>query len=199
MLPQTMTTGNMTGGMNMLPQTMATGNMTGGMNMLPQTTFGNQITGGANMNPQFGLSNNMTGGANYAIPQTSFGGQNMVGAPQTSFGGAQVTGGMMPMQRTGGFPGNQQFSQVTGGFQQNGQLGMPGSQYTGQPAAQFGNTFDNSMNNITQGVQNTSISQPPLQTQPTGFGFGNAPQQQGQQQARQANLFNATADNPFGF
>lgn len=205
------------------PQIMATGNMTGGMNMLPQTTFGTQITGGANMMPQanpailpfntgngmmsqntFPNNNMITGAsANYAAPQTSFASQTVNNAPQTSFGAAQLTGGFMPMQRTGGLPVNQQFAQMTGGFQQNGQLGVQGAQYGGQPLNQFSNGFNSGLNNITQGLQNASISQQPLQTQPTGFGFGNGPDQQGQQQpqqqSRQANLFNATADNPFGF
>ncbi|QLQ79804.1 hypothetical protein HG537_0C04530 [Torulaspora globosa] len=216
--PQIIPTGNMTGGMNMLPQTTFGTQITGGANMMPLATPAIQpsfpsITGNGLMSQHTFPNNNMTGGANfvpganisanYAVPQTSFGDQIVGNAPQTSFGAAQLTGGLMPMQRTGGLPITQQFAQMTGGFQQNGQLGMQGAQYTGQPLNQFSNGFNNGLNNITQGLQNTSISQQPLQTQPTGFGFGNGPEQQGQQQpqqqSRQANIFNATADNPFGF
>ncbi|QLL32924.1 hypothetical protein HG536_0D04460 [Torulaspora globosa] len=216
--PQLMATGNMTGGMNMLPQTTFGTQITGGANMMPQVNPAIQpsfpsFAGNGMMSQNSFPNNNMTTGANfvpgtnvpanYAVPQTSFGSQTVGNAPQTSFGGAQLTGGIMPMQRIGGLPITQQFPQMTGGFQQNGQLNIQGAQYTGQPLSQFSNGFNSGLNNITQGLQNASLSQQPLQTQPTGFGFGNGPEQQGQQQpqqqSRQANLFNATADNPFGF
>lgn len=218
MMLQSSLTGNRTGGMNMLPQTTFGNQMTGGANLIPQASFPN-VTGGANMMPQASFTNT-TGGANMmpantfgnnstgfgnGLPQTSFGNQTMGGLPQTSFSGPQqITGGFM----TGSMPQIQGQPQMTGGFQQNPQFmqntGAPQNQYTGQPMNQFPNTFNTGVNNLAQGLQNTSISQPPLQTQPTGFGFGNGPQQlqpqqQPQQQSRQANLFNATADNPFGF
>lgn len=195
-MPQSNVTGNFTGNANMLPQTSFANQLTGGANMIPQTTFANNMTGGMNMMPQTSFSNNLTGGA-MMLPQTSFANQMTSGIPQTSFTAQQNTGGLMSMQRTGGipnFPQAQSAPQLTGGAQFA--TGLPQNQFTGQPMQQFPDTYNTGVNNVTQGLQNTFISQPPLQTQPTGFGFGNGPQQQ---QSRQANLFNATADNPFGF
>ena len=164
-------TNSLTGGA--LPQTSFGAQMTGGA--MPQTSFGAQMTGGAM--PQMGFGNQMTGGA---MPQNTFGNQMTGGAmPQNTFGSQMTGGATMPMQRTGGFQPQSQFGmtlQRTGGV-------MP---------------INTGVNNITQGLQNTSISQPQqLQTQPTGFGFGNGPQ--ANQQGRQANIFNASAANPFGF
>lgn len=148
------------------------------------------------------------------FPQTSFGLQPTGGFPQTSFGAPQPTGGFPQtsfgnMQPTGGFPqtsfGNMQ---PTGGLNNGFNNGM-----NQQPAM--------NMNNLSNMFQNTSISSPPpqqpftsfgqqpqfggfpamdqpLQSQPTGFGFGNAGGLQPQKTGR-ANLANATADNPFGF
>ena len=211
--------GNNTGGI--LPMNTTGGmipmQMTGGM--LPQTTFGTQLTGGMNMMPQTSFGAHMTGGAmNNMMPQVSFGTQMTGGAinnmmPQTSFGGQPMTGGnMMQMQIQGaqGFP-NMAQQPMIGGQQPmfGGQQPMFGGQQTGgfQPQSQFGvelqktgnamnqlPAFNNSVNNITQGVQNMSMMQQPLQNQPTGFGFGNSPQQ-----PNQANIFNATTNNPFGF
>ncbi|GMM56489.1 cytoskeletal protein-binding protein [Maudiozyma humilis] len=170
-MPQTSFAAQMTGGA--MPQTSFGAQMTGGA--MPQMGFGNQMTGGAM--PQVGFGNQMTGGA---MPQSTFGNQMTGGAmPQSTFGNQMTGGAMMPMQRTGGFQPQSQFGmtlQRTGGA-------MP---------------INTGVNNITQGMQNTSISQPQqLQTQPTGFGFGNGPQ--ANQQGRQANIFNASAANPFGF
>lgn len=194
-MPQYNATANITGGANLLPQTSFANQLTGGANTIPQTTFANNLTGGMNMMPQTSFSNNLTGGA--MLPQTSFANQMTGGLPQTSFNAQQNTGGFMPMQRTGGipnFPQAQPAPQLTGGAQFA--TGLPQNQFTGQQMQQYPNTYNTGVNNVTQGMQNTFISQPALQTQPTGFGFGNGPQQQ---QSRQANLFNATADNPFGF
>ncbi|CAG58729.1 uncharacterized protein GVI51_E02563 [Nakaseomyces glabratus] len=213
-IPQTSFGAQMTGGA--LPQTSFGAQMTGGA--LPQTSFGAQMTGGALPQTSFGAQ--MTGGA---LPQTSFGAQMTGGAlPQTSFGAqqagygmqqpafnSQLTGSAIPqtsfgsqqpamgMQRTGGFQPQSQFGmtlQRTGGMQTN--------QFTGgamqqQPITPAMGAFNTGIQNITQGMQNTFVSQPPLQNQPTGFGFGNGPQQQPQQ--RQANIYNASAANPFGF
>ena len=183
----------LTGGMNTMINSALTGGMnpmvnpalTGGMNPMINPA----LTGGMNpmMNPA------LTGGA---IPQTSFGNQMTGGAmPQTGFGN-QMTGGAMMPQTSFGAPVVQQTNtmpmQVTGGFQPQSQFGMT-LQRTGGVMS-----INNGVNNITQGLQNTAISQPQqLQTQPTGFGFGNGPQQT--QQGRQANIFNASAANPFGF
>ncbi|CCD22490.1 cytoskeletal protein-binding protein SLA1 NDAI_0A03330 [Naumovozyma dairenensis CBS 421] len=194
-------------------------------NTLQQTSLGGQVTGGAM--PQTSFGNQLTGGVS-GLPQTSFVGTQSTGnlmtqqrtggfatLPQTTFG-AQITGGFQPqsqfgltLQRTGGasflpqnqFTGGPQMMNTGGVFQQS----QPMNTFNTGGAMQLPNT-----NGITQGMQNTFISQPsqqiPLQTQPTGFGFGNGPQQTAQssqmpqsQQPRQANLFNATADNPFGF
>lgn len=147
---------------------------TGG-NMMPQTSFGTNVTGGANMMPQ----------NNFGAPQVSG------GFPQPSFADG--------MQSTGSYPGiTQPGPQTTGGFQQNSYFGSS-NQFTGGPLPQQsfpGNSFNTGMDNATQKMQNMSLSQAPLQAQPTGFGFGNGPPQHG---AKQANLFNATPDNPFGF
>ncbi|SMN20969.1 similar to Saccharomyces cerevisiae YBL007C SLA1 Cytoskeletal protein binding protein required for assembly of the cortical actin cytoskeleton [Maudiozyma saulgeensis] len=194
----------LTGGMNPMMNPVLTGGMnpmmnpalTGGMNpmMNPALTGGMNpmmnpaLTGGMNpiMNPA------LTGGA---IPQTSFGNQMSGGAmPQTGFGN-QLTGGAMMPQTSFGAPIQQTNTvpmQITGGFQPQSQFGMT-LQRTGGVAP-----INTGVNTITQGMQNTTISQPQqLQTQPTGFGFGNGPQQT--QQGRQANIFNASAANPFGF
>lgn len=207
----------MTGGANMLPQTSFGGSNMTGANIMPQTSFGGpNITGGTNMLPQTSFGTNITGGANM-MPQTSFGGANMTGGantmPQTSFGGPQMAGGFqqnsynnpgapMQMQATNGFAGLAQQGQTPGGFQQNNQA-VSQNQFTGGPMQQpFTNTsFNAGIDSATQGMQDMSFSQTPLQSQPTGFGFGNGPQQSQQttQQPKQANLFNATADNPFGF
>ena len=209
-LPQTSFGNQMTGGANMMPQTSFGGQITGGANMMAQPSFGNQMTGGANMMPQTSFGNQMTGGANM-MPQASFGNQMTGGFTQQA-----TTGGpIMPLQRTGGAMSLTQTSfgaQATGGFQPQSQFGLtlqktggvtplPQTSFsTGGPLQQPINNFNTNANGLTNMLQNTSISQQPLQpqqlqSQPTGFGFGNGPAQQ----PKQANLYNATADNPFGF
>lgn len=222
--PQGAFSQQITGGINMIPQTSFSTQITGGANLIPQTSFGANITGGVNMMPRTSFANNITGGANM-MPQTSFasnvtGGANMM--PQTSFGNTQSTGGLMQFGATPNYSQTQSFPNMTGGPQPNAQFGLqtagqpmqpfnaqpmqqftgqPMQQFTGQPMQQFQNNLNTGVNGITQGMQNISMpqQQPALQTQPTGFGFGNGPQLQQQQQARPANLYNATADNPFGF
>ncbi|CCC66907.1 hypothetical protein NCAS_0A03490 [Naumovozyma castellii] len=230
LIPQTSFATQLTGGA--IPQTSFGAQLTGGA--IPQTSFGNQLTGGAF--PQTSFGGQLTGGANIiphtsfaqstsALPQTSFGMQpTSTFQPQSTFGVTlQKTGGLAPLpqnQFTGGAMQQQQpimnaFN--TGGAMQQ-QAPMMNTFNTGgamqqqQPMLNAFNTGgamqSQGINNLTQGMQNTFISQPsqpqqqiPLQTQPTGFGFGNGPQpqaQQGQQQ-KQANLLNATAANPFGF
>ncbi|CCE65293.1 hypothetical protein TPHA_0K01600 [Tetrapisispora phaffii CBS 4417] len=165
--------------------------------MMPQTSFGApQLTGG--MMP---MQNQLTGGM---MPRTSFGAPQMTGGmmPQTSFGGAQLTGNMMqqpmmqqPMMQQSMMQ-QQMMNQATGGFQPKSQFGME-LQKTGNAMNQLP-VFNNNTSGITQGMQNMSMQQPqvqPLQNQPTGFGFGNGPQQT----SGQANLMNASASNPFGF
>ncbi|CCF59885.1 hypothetical protein KAFR_0I01040 [Kazachstania africana CBS 2517] len=210
---------SLTGNMNGIPQTSFSNQLTGGANMIPQTTFVNQLTGGANMMPQTSFSNQLTGGI-ASMPQTNFGNQLTSAStlpPQTSFGAAQ-TPGIMQLQGTGG-PAMMATSTLTGqqntGFQPQSQFGMnlqrtggaiplPQNQSTGNAMLQQQQpNLNNGVNTINQGLQNTFISQPvqqqALQNQPTGFGFGNGPQQQVPAQARQANILNASADNPFGF
>lgn len=197
----------LTGGVNVLPQNSFSNQFTGGANILPQTTFGNQFTGGANVLPQTTFGNQYTGGAN-VLPQTSFGGQLTGGInvqsqpnygnqfnptsnyqPQNSFGN-QLTGNALQQTSFG-------TTQNTGGFQPQSSFGMT-LQRTGglSPLPQTSFNTQNGINQINTTFQNLGISQQPLQNQPTGFGFGNGPQAQEQ---RQANIFNASADNPFGF
>ncbi|CAI4055051.1 hypothetical protein SKDZ_02G1000 [Saccharomyces kudriavzevii ZP591] len=202
----------------MMPQPQITGGA-----MMPQTSFGvsQQLTGGAIIaQPQ------NTGSA--MMPQTSFNSlpQNAAGAvmplqrtggalntfntggaviPQTSFNTQpQITGGFRPqsqfgltLQRTGGIaPLNQ--NQLTGGAMNTFNTG--GILQQQQP--QIMNTFNTGgamqqpqiMSTFNTGGAMQQPQQQALQNQPTGFGFGNGPQQ-----SRQANIFNATASNPFGF
>lgn len=160
---------------------------TGGF--MPQSSFGMQMTGGIPQTsfgmPQTSFGNAaMTGG----MPQTSFVNPALTGGlPQTSFGNPAMTGGFQ--QPFGNAPMNGGFPQASFGQQpMNG-----GYQQPIQQQAQFGG-----MNpSMTGGFPQTSFGQPqqqnvPLQSQPTGFGFGNGT-------GKQANLANATADNPFGF
>ena len=96
--------------------------------------------------------------------------------PQTSFGLSQTT---------------------TGGFQPQSSFGI-NLQRTGGMNTAPQTSFNNQggVNQVTNSFQNMNLSQQPLQNQPTGFGFGNGPQAQ---QQRQANIFNASSSNPFGF
>lgn len=203
-IPQTsFMTQSMTGNVNGVPQTSFSNQVTGGANIIPTTSFSNQITGGANTMPTTGFGNQLTGGANI-IPQTSFGNPMVSSIPQTSLGGIQTTGGAMPLQRTGGFQPQSKFG-IT--LQQTGGLApLPQNQWTGS-VMQQPQLINNQIGGLAQGLQNISISQTPitaiqqpmLQTQPTGFGFGNGPQSSQQPQQRQANIMNASAANPFGF
>lgn len=192
---------NYTGGANMMPATSFNNNMTGGPNLMPATSFGGQMTGGMPMMPQqtFNMPQNNTAGYN-GMSQTTF---NAGVMPQNTFNTAgglssQMTSGMMPTfgpQRTGGFQPQSQFGlnlQRTGGVSS-----MPQSTFNTGGAIQshMGGAHTGGINDLNNMFQNTSISQPALQSQPTGFGFGNGPQPQ----QRQANIFNASADNPFGF
>ncbi|AET41077.1 cytoskeletal protein-binding protein SLA1 Ecym_7231 [Eremothecium cymbalariae DBVPG len=177
-----------TGGMMPVQRTM------GGFpsaSIIPQTTFGTgpimqqaggimplQRTGG----PLLGTS---------IIPQTTFSNVPL---------GQTITGGAMALQNTGGALMNmpQSFGQQQqmALLQQNRIFEM-NMQRTGDvnsfPQTSFG---VGGMNQITNDMQGMNLNQQqPLQNQPTGFGFGNAPPPQ----QRQANLYNASAANPFGF
>lgn len=217
-MPQNTFGQQMTGGVMPMPQNTFGQQMTGGAMSMPQSTFGQQMTGGAMPMPQNTFGQQMTGGA-MSMPQNTFG-QQMTGGfqPQSSFG-QQMTGGYQPQntfnqQMTGGFQPQSSFGQqMTGGA-----MPMPqntfGQQYTGgfQPQSSFGMTLQRTggvaplpqtsfgqpqqMPNLAQqnNIYNNQNSQM-LQQQPTGFGFGNAPQQTG----GAANLNNASVNNPFGF
>ncbi|ODQ45166.1 hypothetical protein PICMEDRAFT_17656 [Pichia membranifaciens NRRL Y-2026] len=192
----------MTGGGMMNPA------MTGGF---PQTSFGNPaMTGGL---PQSSFGNPMmnpaiTGG----LPQNSFGNPMMNpaftgGLQQAQYGNGMMTGGLPPNS----FGNGMMNPALTGAMGGNGlpqtsfgnNNGMMNPALTGGlPPTSFGNGMMNPA--YTGGLPPTSFggapnngSQPVLQSQPTGFGFGNSivPASTG----KQANLANATADNPFGF
>ncbi|ODV77280.1 uncharacterized protein CANTADRAFT_102168 [Suhomyces tanzawaensis NRRL Y-17324] len=179
----------------------------------PPTSFGqlNPPTSFNQLNPPTSFSLQPTG----SFPSTLFGLQTSNGFPQTSFS-QQPTGGL------GNF--NQQPSFATGPQQSFGQPGFNqfaqqpyGQQQFGNPQAnQFGQQAQPNMGQLNNMFQNTSISQngfqqqpttsfgqdsfQPLQSQPTGAGFGNAPASlQSQPTGRRANLSAATPDNPFGF
>ncbi|SCU92788.1 LAME_0F01486g1_1 [Lachancea meyersii CBS 8951] len=206
-IPQTSFGIQATGGFN-LPQPGLSNGLTGGPALMPTTTFNNQMTGGGNMMPPNTFGRQITGGMNTSL-NNSFGmggvtnmGQHLTGGfPQSAFN-AQRTGGQqqmgqvpLPMNATGGFQPQSQFGlglQRTGGVSS-----LPQTSFnTGGPMQQpLGNSLTGGMNQLNNMFQNASISQPALQSQPTGFGFGNGPEPQ----QRQANLYNASADNPFGF
>ncbi|ODV85243.1 hypothetical protein CANARDRAFT_28517 [[Candida] arabinofermentans NRRL YB-2248] len=188
---------------------------TGGF--IPQSNFGTaMMTGGLQQQQQqpmtsFGVSN----------PMNSFGGmgQQTGTTPMTSFGGGQPTGGYGMNQLNNMFqqtsisqpqPQPQQtgFMNMNTGYQQQQQQ-QPQQQ---QQMNGFGGGMQtggfNSFNPQQQQQQQMQMqSFQPLASQPTGLGFGNAPNTsfgvggglQSQQTGRRANLANATADNPFGF
>ncbi len=69
-----------------------------------------------------------------------------------------------------------------------------------QPQTSFGvNQLTGMMASTSLASQPAQQSNQPLMAQPTGLGFGNGPQLPAQKTGRQANLANATPDNPFGF
>ncbi|KAK7682915.1 hypothetical protein QCA50_013948 [Cerrena zonata] len=117
----------------------------------PQTSFGGQPTGGFQQPNQF--PQNTFGQPAQQFPQTSFG-QPAQQFPQTTFGQPQ----QFPQQ---GFA-QPDMNQMTNMFQNTG-ISSP-------------NTFGQAQPNTTFGQQPTfdGFNQP-LQAQPTGAGFGNAP------------------------
>lgn len=175
--------------------------LTGGF--IPQTSFGqpmlNQFTGG--LQPQQQV-NQLTGGFQ---PQQQL--NQFTGGFQPQQQANQYTGGFQPQQpqMTGGYMPQTSFSQpqLTGGFVPQSNFGLK-LQNTGGMASIPQTSFGSSQSapNLAQMQNNMNIynhSQPQLQQQPTGFGFGNAPAMQPQQTRQQANLNNASANNPFGF
>ncbi|SCU93755.1 LADA_0G04742g1_1 [Lachancea dasiensis] len=209
--PQTSFGVQSTGGYGATLQPGFSNHLTGGPAMMPQSTFGNQMTGGANIMPVNSFANQYTGSVNPAPQHPST-------DPNSMFGnmGPHTTGGMgiMPqnsfnIQRTGGMHQLPPQPNQTANFQPQSQFGMhlqrtggaslpPISFNTGgamQQQQPLSNVLTGGVNQLNNMFQNSSISQPALQSQPTGFGFGNGPQPQ----QRQANLYNASTDNPFGF
>lgn len=135
----------------------------------PQPSFGGQFG-------QFGQAPQPSFGQ---APQPSFG-----QAPQPSFGQApQPSFGQAPQPSFGQAPQPSfgQAPQPSFGQAPQPSFGAPQTTFGGQPSFEgFGGGA-------------------PLQSQPTGLGFGNSPMQLQQTGASRANLAAATPDNPFGF
>ena len=159
--------------------------------MMPQTSFNAQpqITGGFQPQSQFGLTLQKTGGI-APLNQNQFTG----GAMSTfNVGGAMQQQPQQPQMMTTFNTGNaMQQPQMMNTFNTGGAMQQP----------QMMNTFNTGgamqqpqvMSTFNTGGAMQQPQQQALQNQPTGFGFGNGPPQ-----SRQANIFNATASNPFGF
>ena len=107
--------------------------------------------------------------------------------------------GVQPIQT--GYQPFQPSLQATGQMPQTSFQQAPATSFQQAPQTSFG------VNQLTGMMANASLTgQPaqlqttqPLMAQPTGLGFGNGPQLPVQKTGRQANLANATPDNPFGF
>ena len=184
--------------------------------MMPQTSFGVQNT--LNFQPMGGqpMGGQATGGNSFP----SFGGQATGGfqpinnnmLQQPSYGN-QISGGFQSnMQQQPSFGQPQMMPQTSFGVQQQQQ--QPSfNQFQQQPnmnqlSNMFQNTNINGSNTFNQPqaqFPTTTFGQQPqfqpLQSQPTGAGFGNAPSTLQNQPTggRRANLQAATPDNPFGF
>ncbi|QPG75481.1 hypothetical protein FOA43_002836 [Brettanomyces nanus] len=75
-----------------------------------------------------------------------------------------------------------------------------GTSATAQPLTSFGvPQLTGMMANTSLNGQSQPQQQQTLMSQPTGMGFGNGPDLRSQPTGHQANLANATPDNPFGF
>lgn len=206
-MPPTSFGSQMTGG-NMPP--MSFGSQATGGNM-PPTSFGNQATGGfqntqQGVNQMTDLFQNTSLGSSFQqqpygqnFPQQqqqpSFGQQPF--ASQPTFGQPQASFGQQPTYGQQSF-GQQNFGQNFGqqNFLQPAFGQQPTASFGQQPTASFGQQPPTSFG---QQPQFEGFGSQPLQAQPTGLGFGNAPQLQAQQTGKRANLLAATADNPFGF
>lgn len=194
----------LTGGVGSLQRT---GNTLNNQGAFPQTTFG-----------MTDMSQALTGGTMTMQPiiaQTTFVSQPIL-QNQGSFDNSQVnqafTGGMLPLQRTGGLTLSQSIPETTFGFMPTEQSmtgysrgNMQNTLLQSQPHFSIGTQANENTNSLqtsfgsndleTNSFQNINMHQASLQNQPTGFGFGNGPQVM----KRQANLYNASAANPFGF
>lgn len=199
-----------------------TGQQTGGFNNFQptggfqpqQTSFSQQPT--FNQQPTFGQqATGFNGQANFGQQPSGFNGQatgfNSISSPPT-FNTQQQ---QQPFNQQGF---NQQLGQMNNSFQNTSLQSPSPFQYQNPQQTQSFGGFQPQQqqpfyqNNATQsfgGFQPQSQPLAPLESQPTGFGFGNsnAPTTSfGQQQplgaqatGKRANLQNATADNPFGF
>lgn len=221
-MPSTSFASQMTGGM--MPQTSFGGQATGGM--MPQTSFGNQFTGQSLQvfqAPQMGQSQAGMNQLTNMFQNTSIGnqyGQQPVGQPPNVANGASPFGQQSAFSQYGQQPGSvfgQQpstFSQQPLNFNQQPFGQQPTNMFAQQPTyGQQQTSFGQQPTSF--GQQPTSFGQQPmttfgqlgfegfgnqpLQSQPTGLGFGNAPNLQAQPTGKRANLQAATADNPFGF
>lgn len=195
---------------------------TGGFQQQPQPTsfnqqptFSQQPTGFNGQSPFGGQTTGFNGQTPFSGQPTGF---NSISSPPT-FNNPQQTFGQQPQF-------NQQMNQLTNSFQ-NASIQSPSPFQQQQPTTSF---YQNPQQTQSFGgfqpqqqqqpfYQNNAQSfggfqpqaQPlqPLESQPTGFGFGNsAPNTSFGQQplgaqmtgaSKRANLANATADNPFGF
>ncbi|KOH00837.1 cytoskeletal protein-binding protein SLA1 [Saccharomyces eubayanus] len=174
--------------------------------MMPQTSFNAQpqITGGFQPQSQFGLTLQKTGGI-APLNQNQFTG----GAMSTfNVGGAMQQQPQQPQMMTTFNTGNaMQQPQMMNTFNTGGAMQQPQMMNTfntggAMQQPQMMNTFNTGgamqqpqvMSTFNTGGAMQQPQQQALQNQPTGFGFGNGPPQ-----SRQANIFNATASNPFGF
>ncbi|OBA23142.1 hypothetical protein METBIDRAFT_29671 [Metschnikowia bicuspidata var. bicuspidata NRRL YB-4993] len=211
-MPQTFFGSQMTGGM--MPQTSFGNQPTGGM--MPLASFGAQMTGGFNPSmPQY--TQPPPSGVNQAtnmFQNTSLGGpmgQQFGQQPTASF--AQQP--MFSQQPTASFNQQPLFGQQPiFGQQPTASFGQgPSTSFGRPPIGTFGQQPNNSFAQQSYGQQSFNqqpaasfgqdtfegFNNQPLQSQPTGLGFGNAPNLQSQATGRRANLQAATADNPFGF
>ena len=203
----------MTTGQNMGAQATcgAVGSQATGMMakaFVPQSAFGKQITGGF-------MAANRTGGAPIPSFGTQTGGDSnpFRAVPQQPQPQPQVDHMANMFQNTyigqphGNFGQQPNFEQqptfaqphTTFGQQQT-TFGQPAKQMWQQP--QFGQSpaAPVSFGQPTLGQPSfDGFLNVPLQSQPTGLGFGNAPGLTSQSTGRRANLATATPDNPFGF
>lgn len=200
-------TGQQNGGFN---NTLNNFQPTGGFQ--PQQTSFNQQPFGFSGQPtgfgaqQNGFSGQPTGFNSISSPPTFNTQQQQFGQPQFNQQMNQMTNNFQntSLQSSSPFPQQQQ-QQPTSSFYQNPQQTQSFGGF--QPQQPF---YQNTQPQSFGGFQPQAQPLQPLESQPTGFGFGNSniPNTSFGQQplnsqmtgaSKRANLANATADNPFGF